>query len=126
MCEKEGPRPTELVTRKPVAIMTGTECTSSCDALAAMWGEFHLGPVVGKQPAHGFTSVRHELAVVGPGGRDLGLFRVALSSEGFVGAPALEGRPIRLDWEAPESWETRETWVDGAIKHADELLRTWK
>ena len=121
-CAQEGPRPSELVTKKPVALVTGPDCTSSCDALAALWTHFHVGPVVGKQPMHGFTSVRHAYPVVAPDNRDMGRLRIALSWEAFTDQPTLEGRPLKLDWEAPDTFETRDTWVDAAIEHAGTLL----
>lgn len=102
------------------------ECTSSCDAISAMWSTFHLGPIVGKQPMHGFTSVRRSIPVTAPDRRDMGKFSVALSWEGFVGQPALEGRPIALDWEAPESFETRKTCIDEAVAEATRRLATAK
>lgn len=118
-CEAVGPRPSELVTKAPVAIVTGPECTSSCDSLVADWAAFRMGPVVGQQPAHGFTSVRHSFPLVGPDGRDLGSFRIALSREGYPRAGRmLEGAPIDLDWEAPSTFETRRTWVDLAVAEA--------
>lgn len=118
-CEARGPRPEEQVTKAPVAIVTGPECTSSCDAIVADWAAFHMGPVVGQQPAHGFTTIRHTYPLVGPDGRDLGRFRIALSWEGYprTGTP-LEGAPVHLDWEAPYTFETRESWVDLSVKEA--------
>jgi len=117
-----GPRPAERVTQAPVAVVTGPECTSSCDAIAAIWSAYGMGPIVGKQPMHGFTTVRRELPVRGPDGKSLGLFRIALSSEALPGRPALEGAPIRLDWEAPETFATRETWLDAAVAEATSRL----
>lgn len=115
-CEgMRGPRPAERVTEAPVGVVTGPECTSSCDALSVIWSELNMGPIVGKQPMHGFTTVRHEFSMRGPDGRSLGLFRVALSHEGFPGKPPLEGAPIRLDWQAPETFATRESWLDASI-----------
>ncbi len=113
-----GPRPTERVTEAPVAVVTGPECTSSCDAISALWSTYAMGPIVGKQPMHGFTTVRREVPVRGPDGRSLGLFRIALSSEAFPGHPTLEGSPIRLDWQAPETFATRDTWLDAAVAEA--------
>lgn len=124
-CDRVGPRPSELVMTKPgavTAVITGSSCTSSCDAISSMWSDFALGPIVGKQPMHGFTSVRHAIPVLGPDKRDLGRFRIALSSEGFAGKPPLEGRPIRLDWEAPEAFETRTSWLDDAVAEATRRL----
>jgi hypothetical protein len=124
-CDRVGPRPSELVMTKPgamTALVTGSSCTSSCDAISAMWSSFALGPIVGKQPMHGFTSVRHAVAVLGPDQRDMGRFSIALSSEGFAGKPPLEGRPIRLDWEAPEAFETRDSWLDDAVREATRRL----
>ncbi len=118
-CEARGPRPEERVTKARIAIVTGPECTSSCDAIVADWTTFHMGPVVGLQPAHGFTSIRHAYPLVGPDGRDLGRFRIALSWEGYPrnGTP-LEGAALHLDWEAPYTFETRDTWVDLSVKEA--------
>lgn len=125
-CDRVGPRPSELVTTRPVAVITGSQCTSSCDAFSSMWGSFGLGPIVGKQPMHGFTSVRHTVPVVAPDGRDLGRFTIALSWEGFAGKPPLEGAPIALDWEAPETFETRKSWLDDAVNEATRRLATRK
>jgi hypothetical protein len=36
----------------------------------------------------------------------------------------LEGQTIALDWEAPEAFATRDTWVADAVAHAERLLRT--
>lgn len=118
-----GPRPAERVTEAPVGLVTGPECTSSCDALSVIWAEYGMGPIVGKQPMHGFTSVRHEFPMRGPDGRVLGLFRLALSHEGFKGKPPLEGAPIRLDWQAPETFATRESWLDASVAEVDKRLR---
>jgi hypothetical protein len=122
-CDSAGPRPAELVTRAPVAVITGPECVSSCDAISALWSSFHLGPIVGKQPMHAFTTVRHSIPVAGPDNRDLGLFRIGLSWEGFAGKEALEGHAIPLDWEAPETFEGRESWVAESVVNAERLLR---
>lgn len=119
-----GPRPPERVTEAPVGLVTGPECTSSCDALSVVWSEYGMGPIVGKQPMHGFTSVRHEFPMRGPDGRVLGLFRLALSREGFKGKPPLEGAPIRLDWQAPETFATRDSWLDASVAEVDKRLRT--
>jgi hypothetical protein len=118
-CESKGPRPEERVTEAPVALVTGPECTSSCDSLTADWAAFGMGPVVGQQPAHGFTTARYAMPIVGPDGRDLGLFRVALSWEGYPRTGrSLEGAEVHLDWEAPSTFETRRTWVAQAVDEA--------
>jgi hypothetical protein len=117
-----GPRPSERVSEAPVGVVTGPECTSSCDAFSVIWSEVGMGPIVGKQPMHGFTTVRHELPMRGPGGRTLGQFRIALSFEGFPGKPPLEGAPIRLDWQAPETFATRTSWLDASVSEVSARL----
>ncbi len=117
-----GPRPAERVTEAPVGVITGPECTSSCDAFSVIWSTFGMGPIVGKQPMHGFTSVRHEFPMRSPDGRSLGLFRVALSHEAFAGKPPLEGAPIRLDWQARETFATRDTWLDASVAEVSSRL----
>lgn len=117
-----GPRPSERVTEAPVGVVTGPECTSSCDAFSVIWSEGGMGPIVGKQPMHGFTTVRHELPMRGPDGRSLGRFRIALSFEGFPGKPPLEGAPIRLDWQAPETFATRTSWLDASVSEVSARL----
>jgi hypothetical protein len=111
------------VTEAPVGVVTGPECTSSCDAFSVIWSEAGMGPIVGKQPMHGFTTVRHEFPMRGPDGRSLGQFRVALSFEGFPGKPPLEGAPIRLDWQAPETFATRTSWLDASVSEVGARLR---
>ncbi len=122
-CESKGPRPKERVTEAPVAMVTGFECTSSCDSIASEWAAFHMGPIVGQQPAHGFTTVRHAYSLVGPDGRDLGQFRISLSWEEFPrdGKP-LEGREIALDWEAPASFAEHKHWVAASVDKARGLV----
>jgi hypothetical protein len=118
-CESQGPRESELVTRAPVAVVTGHECTSSCDAFVVNWSAFQMGPLVGRQPAHGFTGMRLSFPLFTPDGRDLGRFSIAYSWEALprTGAP-LEGAPVRLDWEAPRIFQTRHTWVDLSVQEA--------
>ena len=106
-CNRTGPRPSELVTTGPVAVLTGPECTSSCDRRSRRCGRRSTsgGRVVGKQPMHGFTSVRHSYSLTAPDNRDMGRYSIALSWEGFAGKPPLEGRPVALDWGAfPENF----------------------
>ncbi len=118
-CESQGPRTSELVTTAPIAIVTGPECTSSCDSIVSNWSAMAMGPLVGQQPAHGFTTIRHAYPLIGPDGRDLGRFRIALSWEGYPRTGrSLEGAPVRLDWEAPRTFATRKTWVDLAVAEA--------
>jgi hypothetical protein len=124
-CDQVPPRPAERVTEAAVAVITGPECTSSCDAFSALWGTFDEGPIVGKQPMHGFTTVRHQFPLVGPDNRDLGRFSIALSTEGFAGHAPLEGQPIHLDWTAPEAPPVAEGhagWVDDAVTEAERRL----
>lgn len=122
-CDARGPRPTEQVTTAPVAIVTGPECVSSCDSLTADWAAFSLGPVVGRQPAHGFTTTRYAFSVMGPDGRDLGLFRLALSWEAFPRSRTpLEGSAVKLDVTLPSTFESRHTWVRDAVAEARRRL----
>jgi hypothetical protein len=51
-------------------------------------------------------------------------FSLALSWEGFAGKGSLEGKPIALDWEAPDTFEARESWVDASVTEAARLLQT--
>jgi len=127
LCEREPctsvtPPASERVTRAPVAVVTGPSCVSSCDTFSLTWAAFHLGPIVGKQPAHAYTVVRLPIDVVGPDREPLGTLRVALSrSELRDGAP-IEGEPFSLDWEAPDSFETRTSWVHAAVTEAVKRL----
>lgn len=119
VCESIGPRTSELVTTAPIAIVTGPQCSSSCDSLVASWSAMAMGPILGQQPAHAFTTIRHAYPLTGPDGRDLGRFRIALSWESATrtGRP-LEGAPVHLDWEAPRTFATRRTWVGLAVSEA--------
>ncbi|HEX7841450.1 MAG TPA: hypothetical protein VF469_28450, partial [Kofleriaceae bacterium] len=112
----------ERVTRAPVAVITGPECASSCDSFALTWAAFHLGPIVGKQPMHAYTVVRLPIEVVGPDHEDLGVLRIAASrSEIREGVP-IEGEPVQLDWQAPDTFDTRTSWVRAALTEAVKRL----
>jgi len=112
----------ERVTRAPVALVVGPRCASSCDTIALTWSAFHLGPLVGQQPMHGYTVNRLPIHVGGPESEDLGTLRVALSESELKDGVTIEGEPLTLDWEAPDMFETRKTWVKDAIAKADALM----
>ena len=95
-----------LVTHAPVAVVTGPDCMSSCDTFVLEWSRFHLGPIVGRQPAHIYTVHRLAIPVVGPHQEDLGTLRIALS-HGELEGTKIEGEPIRLDWTAPDVRDSR-------------------
>jgi hypothetical protein len=121
-CDGIAPAATERVTRAPVALITGPGCASSCDSLALTWATFHLGPVLGKQPMHAYTVNRLPLHVAGPASEDLGRFRVAVSQSEMREGVSIEGEPLRLDWEAKETFASRETWVREAVEEAKRRL----
>jgi hypothetical protein len=104
-------------------MVVGPDCMSSCDTFAITWATFHLGPVVGKQPLHAYTVSRLPIHVRGPESEDLGTLRVALSESELKDGVTIEGEPIALEWEAPETFETRKTWVRDAIEQARKLLK---
>lgn len=105
-CTAVTPPASERVTRAPVAVVTGPSCMSSCDTFSSIWSAFHLGPLVGKQPMHAYTVVRLPIEVVGPDREPLGALRVALSRSELRDGVSIEGEPVHLDWEAPDSFET--------------------
>ena len=117
-CVGETSPASERVTRAPVALVVGPECVSSCDTLALTWSSFHLGPIVGRQPMHAYTVNRLPIHVRGPDSEDLGTLRVALSESELKDGVTIEGEPLALDWEAPDTFETRKTWVNDAVAHA--------
>jgi hypothetical protein len=119
VCPPEGPLSTELVTRAPVAVVVGPQCTSSCDSLAQEWSSSKQGPVVGLQPQRGFTSVRHAFPVELGDGTLIGVFRVALAwAQSPINQDSMEGVPMKLDWEAPYTFATRDSWIDAAVQEA--------
>ena len=109
------------MTRAPVALLVGAGCVSSCDTLALTWSAFGLGPMVGRQPAHSYTVHRLPIHVAGPEGEDLGTFRLAISHSELRGTN-IEGEPLRLDWEAPRTFEGRDTWGRDAVAEARRRL----
>jgi hypothetical protein len=123
-CDGDTGSPAELVTHAPVALLVGPECVSSCDTFALEWSAFHLGRLVGQQPAHAYTVHRLELHVTGPESEDLGTLRVALSESELVEGKSIEGEPLALDWEAPTTFETRESWVRSATAEAVKRMKS--
>jgi hypothetical protein len=112
--------------RVPVALVVGPDCASSCDTWSITWSAFHLGPVVGKQPMHAYTVNRLPIHVSGPESEDLGTMRVALSESELKNGVTIEGEPLALDWEAPDTFETRKTWVREAVEQAQKRLPAWR
>jgi hypothetical protein len=127
-CEVDPPATSELVTKAPVALLVGPECRSTCDTLAFLWSNERLGPVVGRAPGASYTVHRHKIRVgelaakAGLPSEDLGTFTVAMSASYVRGKP-LEGEPIALDWTAPDTFETRASWVSASAREAIRLLR---
>ncbi|HTR50929.1 MAG TPA: S41 family peptidase [Kofleriaceae bacterium] len=107
----------ERVTRAPVAVITGSECASSCDTFSSEWAVFHLGPIVGMQPRHAYTTTRLPIEV-----DQLGTFRIALSHNELQAGVSMEGEPIHLDWEAPHTFDTRDSWLRTAVDEASKRL----
>ena len=107
----------DRVTRAPVAVITGPGCVSSCDTFSSEWAAFHLGPIVGKQPRHAYTTRRLPIELEG-----LGTFRIAVSHNELRAGVPIEGEPIALDWEAPHTFDTRDSWVRDALVEAVKRL----
>jgi hypothetical protein len=72
---------------------------------------------------HAYTVNRLPIHVRGPDSEDLGTMLVALSESQLKNGVSIEGEPLPLDWEAPDTFETRKTWVRGAVEQAKKLLR---
>jgi hypothetical protein len=53
---------------------------------------------------------------------DLGTFRIALSQSEMREGVSIEGESLALDWEAPNTFETRKTWVRQAVEEAKKRL----
>ena len=121
-CVGETSSANERVTRAPVALVVGQDCMSSCDTLALTWSTFHLGPLVGQQPMHAYTVNRLPIHVSGPESEDLGTLRVALSESELNSGVTVEGEPLTLDWDAPDTFETRKTWIREAVEQAKKRL----
>src|SRR5262249_45742209 len=121
-CTAVTPPASERVTRAPVAVVTGPSCVSSCDTFSLTWAAFHLGPIVGQQPMHAYTVVRLPIDVVGPDREPLGTLRVALTRSELRDGASIEGAPLQLDWEAPDGFETRTSWVRAAVAEAVKRL----
>jgi hypothetical protein len=121
-CDRHLPEASERVTQAPVALVVGPSCASSCDTFALTWATFRLGPIVGRQPVHGYTTHRLPIHVAGPMSQDLGTFKLALSRSEMREGVAIEGEPIPLDWESPRTFENRSTWVRQAFEEAKKRL----
>jgi hypothetical protein len=67
---------------------------------------------------HAYTVVRLPIDVVGPDHEPLGASRVALSRSALRDGVPIEGEPLQLDWEAPDRFETRTSWVHAAVAEA--------
>jgi hypothetical protein len=120
------PNPADQVTTRPVALLVGPRCASSCDDLATAFASDGLGPVVGRQTAHILTTTRLPLPVVDEEGSSLGTLQVALSYSTRGEDPrSVEGAPLKLTKTLPRRFAERANddalHVDAAI----EALQAW-
>ena len=60
--------------------------------------------------------------MAGPDQEDLGTLRLARSQSEIHEGTSIEGEPLRLDWQAPESFDTRSSWVRDAVREAAKRL----
>lgn len=121
-CDDVPPVASEQVTSARVAVIVGPRCFSSCDTFALAWSRFGQGPIVGRQPSHAYTVQRHQFALTGPEGEDLGKFCVGLTSSYLGSERSIEGEPIKLDVETPDRFENRDSWINEAVEQATKLL----
>jgi hypothetical protein len=121
-CKGDVPAPGDRVTTAPVALVVGPDCMSSCDVFAMTWARFHLGPILGRQPARAVTYGRLPIHVASVSGDDLGTLRIAVSSTEFSPGEAVEGEPLALDAESPVGFDSRDTWVRDAVREARRRL----
>jgi Peptidase family S41 len=97
------PMPSDRVSNKPVALVVGPGCKSSCDDMAVSFALNDLGPIVGRQTAHILTVARLPLPVRDADNTDLGTLEIALSYSTRGTDPAtLEGRSLTLTTEIPK------------------------
>ena len=108
--------PRHQVARAKVALLVGPHCVSSCDEVAEVFDSYDLGPLVGLQPALGFTTVRYPLEIKLDDGTVLGSLHLAMSEEkNGLGKP-VEGVPRHLAARVPRTPdEAREATYDETL-----------
>ena len=75
-------RPQNQVTTRPVALLVGAGCVSSCDHVVSVFKENQFGPVIGTAGAAGYTAYRIWHLVTHPEtGENLGIALLAFSYE---------------------------------------------
>jgi hypothetical protein len=113
--------PAHRVTTRPVALLVGPTCMSSCDSVALAFDENEFGPLVGEPTAAAYTMSRRRVDVTDARGNDLGFITLAATIEksGKTGAE-IESVPLHVDYPVPWTFEKRDkhdaALVDAALR----------
>jgi len=116
-------RPERRVIERPVALLVGPGCLSSCDFFSLVWSRNEMGPIVGERTAAGYTAWRANLPVR-VGNMDLGTLSVALQYESMGDDHAsVEAIPIPLTVPIDRTFDNAETYDAEVVAAAIDSLR---
>lgn len=115
--------PDRRVIERPVALMVGPQCLSSCDFFSLVWSRNDMGPIVGERTASGYTAWRMGIPVR-VGDLDLGTLGVALEYK-IMGddSSAVEAIPIPLTKSLDRTFDNADTYDADVVSAAVDSLR---
>ena len=115
--------PDRRVIDRPVALLVGPDCMSSCDTLSLIWSRNDMGPLVGERTAAAYTTVRLRLPVK-VGGLELGTLPLAISYETMGEDPAsIEAVPVPLTVSIPHTFDNTESYSADLVSAAIDALQ---
>ena len=115
--------PDRRVTDRPVALLVGPGCVSSCDSFSLSWSRNDMGPLVGERTASAYTSSRLRLPVKA-GDLQLGTLSLAIGYETLGDDPtSTEAVPIPLTVSIPHTFDNTDSYDADVVSAAIDALQ---
>ncbi len=119
--------PKHQITEKPIALLVGMGCMSSCDSFASTFSREELGPIVGEPTAAAHTNSRLYYDVRTSSGMSLGKIKMIPNRDvDESGHDVGEGMLLVIDYPLWNNFETLETYDSQMVNTALKALQDWE
>ena len=121
-------QPRNILTKKPMAMITGPGCVSSCDAVVYRLSEDKILPIIGERSSAAYTSHRLSIPVLNPADKkEISQFIYAVSTDhdGNTKKP-IEGYAPPLYEEVYKNFENNDYYDELLVGKAIESLKRFK